>query len=240
VGSIKQTAAVLVPLVALVPACGASSSTGTRTARATAQAAASTDPAAGRLGVAHASAGLAGAVAVAKHTYANEINGSRVHSDVRLVAGDQTLLNDLSRGDLAGAQAEAWSTMVNNRGQHITRISVVNGSHVLVNAVWNGNGSFVVAPLARPLYLNGRNLGTLLVSVQDVVGYVKLVHVFSGAQSVVRGSSGQLRTSLPAAARVTLPSSGQVTIAGRRYRVGSFHARGWGTEALTVWVLAFR
>jgi hypothetical protein len=237
VGSAKQRAAVLVPIVVLLSACGASSGTSARTARATAQTAASADPSAGGVGAARSPTGLARAIAVAKHTYANEINGGRVHFDMRLVAEDQTLLGDLSRGDLAGAQAEAWSTMVNNRGHHITRISVGNGPHALVNAVWNGNGSFVVAPLERPLYFHGRSLGTLFVSVQDVIGYVKLVHVLTGAQSVVRGSSGQLRTSLPAAARVPLPSSGHVTIAGRGYHVASFHARGWGAESLTVWVL---
>jgi hypothetical protein len=178
-------------------------------------------------------------LAVARHTYANEVNGGRVHSDLQLVASDPVLLNDLVSGDVTAAQAEAQYKMMNNAILHITRIGVVRGGHLVVNAVWNQNGSFVVAPRGQTLYVHGHNLGTLLVSVQDVIGYVKLIHVFTGAYAVVRGSSGQVRASvsLPAAAHVNLPSSGSVTISGHRYGVGSFKTSGWGGEALTVWVL---
>jgi hypothetical protein len=57
------------------------------------------------------------------------------------------------------------------------------------------------------------------------------------AEVLVLGASGHVRTSLGAAARVRLPVSGQVTIAGRRYFVRSFREIGWGNEPLTVWIL---
>jgi hypothetical protein len=180
---------------------------------------------------------IASAIAVAKHLYGNEINGGRVHHDLQLVAANQLLMNDLSRGDLGGAQAEAYRQMTGIPVEHITRVSVISGRRTLINAVWNGNGTFVVAPLAQTLEFHGRRLGTLLVSVQDVVGYVKLIHTDTGAQAVVRGASGQIRASLPAAAHFKLPRSGYVTIAGSRYLVGSFHLAGWAKESLTAWVL---
>jgi hypothetical protein len=181
--------------------------------------------------------GLAGAIAVAKHIYGNEVNGGRVQSDLGFVLRDRVLLSDLSRGRLSAAQQEAHRRMTGNPGLHITRVTVERGGSMVVNAVWNGNGSFVVAPVKRALHVRGRTLGTVLVSVQDVVGYVKLVHVFTGAQVVVRGASGQVRASLAAAGGTPLPSSGYLTIAGQRYIVGSFHLPGWGAELLTVWVL---
>ena len=180
---------------------------------------------------------IAHAVAVAQLLYANEVDGGRVHTDLRLIAGDQAFLGDLASGNLEGAQTEALRVMTTEGARHITRVSVVDGARVLVNAVLNYNGAFVVAPLEQQLNLHGRSLGTLLVSVQDVVGYIKLIHVDTGAYALVRGSSGQMRTTLPAAARVALPSAGSVTIAGRSYRARSFRARGWKAEALTVWVL---
>jgi hypothetical protein len=176
-------------------------------------------------------------LAVAKHVYGNEINGGRVHRDLQLVAEDQALLADLSSGALGAAQAEAYRRMTSNPKEHITRVSVTRGRRTLVNAVWNGNGSFVVAPLRQPLDSGGREIGTLLVSVQDVVGYVRLVHLYTGAQVVVRGSSGQVRASLATAVHAPLPSSGYATIGGRRYAVRSFRVSGWGGELLTVWVL---
>jgi hypothetical protein len=236
----RITAALAVPLLALVSACG--SGTAPNAARAGVQTSATggvdPDPTVPATGVAAASS-LQHVLAVARHTYANEVNGGRVHADLQLVSSDPVLLNDLASGDMAAAQAEAQYKMMSNAIDHITRIGVLRGGHLVVNAVWNHNGSFVVAPRGQTLYAHGRNLGTLLVSVQDVIGYVKLLHVFTGAYAVVRGSSGQVRASvsLPAAANLKLPSSGSVTIGGHRYRVGSFQTSGWGGEALTVWVL---
>ena len=146
---------------------------------------------------------LAGALAVARRIYANEVAGGRAHFDLQLVASDHALLADLARGDLAAAQSDAYRQMTGNAYYHITRVSVTRGGRALVNAVWNSNGSFVVAPLSQSLYRGGRSLGTLLVSIQDVVGYVKLIHAFTGAYAVVRGSSGQVRTSLSPARRRT-------------------------------------
>ena len=235
-----MSAALGLPLLALVSACGSGSATNAARAglRTSATSSVTQDPTVPGAGVAAASS-LRHVLAVARHTYANEVNGGRVHSDLQLVASDPVLLNDLASGDLAAAQAEAQYKMMSNAIDHITRIGVLRGGHMVVNAVWNHNGSFVVAPRGQTLYAHGRNLGRLLVSVQDVIGYVKLIHVFTGAYAVVRGSSGQVRASvsLPAAAHVNLPSSGSVTIGGHRYRVGSFQTSGWGGEALTVWVL---
>ena len=139
----------------------------------------------------------------------------------------------------AGAQAEADAQLRSpaNHFAHVTRISVVRGSRVLVNAIVNSDGVFVVAPGSRVLRLHGRFLGTLLVSIQDVTGYVKVVHDLTGADAVARGASGRVRTSRGGPTGVRLPPSGHVTIAGRRYSVRSFREIGWGNEPLMVWIL---
>lgn len=239
----RQSAFLLVSFAALIATYeatrpGTTGSSARGASHAAAAARHSPDPVAPAANASATGSKITGAVAVARHIYANEVSGGRAHFDLQLVASNRALLGDLARGDLAAAQSNAYRQMTGNAYYHITRVSVLRGGRALVNAVWNSNGSFVVAPLSRPLYLGGRTLGTLLVSIQDVVGYVKLIHAFTGAYAVVRGSSGQVRTSLGAAAYVHLPSSGRVTIAGRRYAVGSFALVGWGGEALTVWVLA--
>jgi hypothetical protein len=155
------------------------------------------------------------------------------------IARDGVLLDALRRGDVAGAQAEADDQLRSpgNHFAHVTRISVARGSRVLVNATVNSDGVFVVAPGSRVLRSHGRPLGTLLVSIQDVTGYVKVVHDLTGADVVARGASGRVRISRGAPAVGRLPLSGNVTIAGRRYFVRSFHEVGWGHEPLTVWIL---
>ena len=182
---------------------------------------------------------IEGIVDVAKGTYNSETKGSKLFQELGRIARDGILLDALSRGDLAGAQAEADAQLRSpvNHFAHVTRISVIHGSRVLVNATVNSDGVFVVAPARRTLRSHGRLLGTLLVSIQDVTGFVKLVHRLTGAEVVVRGASGHVRSSLGAAARVRLPMSGHVTIAERRYFVRSFREIGWGNEPLTVWIL---
>jgi hypothetical protein len=178
-------------------------------------------------------------VDVAKSSYHSETKGRALSQQLGRIARDGVLLNDLSRGDAAGAQAEADAQLRSpgNHFAHVTRISVVRGSRVLVNATVNSDGVFVVAPGSRALRSHGRLLGTLLVSIQDVTGYVKVVHDLTGADVVARGASGRVRTSRGAPTGGHLPRSGNVTIAGRRYFVRSFREVGWGGEPLMVWIL---
>ncbi len=180
-----------------------------------------------------------GTLYTAKAIYRTEATGTKLHHQLARIARDSTLLNALSTGNLADAQAEADAQLRSpvNHLAHVTRISVIRGPRVLVNATVNSDGVYVVAPATRELRLHGRLLGTLLVSIQDVTGFVKLVHHLTGAEVLVRGSGAHVRTSLGAAARVRLPMSGHVTIAKRRYLVRSFHEIGWGNEPLTVWIL---
>jgi hypothetical protein len=178
-------------------------------------------------------------VTVAKGSYHYETKGAKLLQQLERIARDGILLRALSRGDVAGAQVEADAQLHSpvNHFDHVTRISVIRGSRVFINATINSDGVFVVAPGSRVLRSHGRPLGTLLVSIQDVIGYVKVVHDLTRAQVLVRGASGHVRSSLAAATSVRLPSSGGVTIAGRHYFVRSFREIGWGNEPLTVWIL---
>jgi hypothetical protein len=172
-----------------------------------------------------------------RHIYDNEVNGARVHSDLRFVASDRAFLEELARGEYRSAGARAHHLMVANPIRHITRIALYAHGQQLLNATWNANGSFVAAGQSEQLRYAGRNLGKLVLCVQDIVGDIKLAKAFTGAYALVRGSSGQMRTSLPAAANVALPDRGTLTIAGIRYSVGALHLRAWGGEAITFWLL---
>jgi hypothetical protein len=180
------------------------------------------------------------AVRAAQRAYKRETRGSKLQQETARIAQDPLLLSALARGDAARAQAAAHAQLLSpsNHFDHVTRISVTRGGHVLANATLNHDGTFVVAPARRALVAHGREIGTLMVSIQDVTGFVRLVHRSTLTEVVARGSSGQVRTSLRAAYHVRLPASGATTIAGHGYLVRSFHELGWGGERLTVWILA--
>jgi hypothetical protein len=99
-----------------------------------------------------------GFVITAKATYYKETKGGKLFQQLGRIARDGILLDALSRGDLAGAQAEADAQLRSpvNHLAHVTRISVIRGSRVLVNATVNSDGVYVVAPGTRVLRSHGR------------------------------------------------------------------------------------
>ena len=60
---------------------------------------------------------------------------------------------------------------------HIVRLRVERGGHVLADV----GGPHVTAPVSGMLRAHGRTLGRYVMSVQDDLGYVKLVTRFIGA-----------------------------------------------------------
>src|SRR5438105_3769961 len=165
--------AMLVCVCALAPALGACGSTHLVDADAHADA-----PAASPAfrAAAPAPPGRIGAsVRAARQAYNRETKGFKLHRETDRIAGDPVLLDALARADTAGAQAEAHAQLLgpSNHFDHVTRIGVMRGARVLVNATLNSDGTYVVAPATRTLRAYGRSLGTLLVSIQDVTGFVK-------------------------------------------------------------------
>ena len=85
----------------------------------------------------------------------------------------------------------------------------------------------------------GHDAGTLELSIQDIIGFVRYMHRRYPVDIVVRGKGiAHARRSLAAADPASLPDRGTTTIAGRRYVVRSFHATAFPHERLKVWVLA--
>jgi hypothetical protein len=163
--------------------------------------------------------------------YLTESRGMVIHADLRQIAHDSVLIGALSVGNLNSALAEANRQLV----RHVVRIRVLRGAHVLVDA---NSTSFDVAGSGMQLNAkDGRSLGRLQITVQDVIGFIKLVHKLDVADVVVRGARGHVRTSLKAAAKLSLPLSGCTQIGTHRYVVHSFKETSFTGEPLTIWLL---
>ena len=171
------------------------------------------------------------ALSAAKRRYLTEARGKVIHADLRQIASDRILLGALSSGNLKSALAEANRQLV----RHVVQVGVLQGSRVLVDA---NPTSFDVGGSAVELRArNGVSLGRLQITVQDVIGFIKLIHKLNAAEVVVRSAGGQVRTSLAPLATLSLPRSGCTQIGTHRYVVSSFgEASFWG-EPLTIWVL---
>jgi hypothetical protein len=152
---------------------------------------------------------------VARRIYANERDGAPVRASLRRISRDRAAV----RGDRAELLRQLFLPRY-----HVVRLRVVRGGRVIGDV----GGRFVVGGMSR---------GGLEISIQDVLGYVKLVHAQTGQGIVVRGRPGHVVASSPALARATLPSSGSVTIGGRSLLVRSFSEPGFAGEPLRVWIV---
>ncbi|MCW3064335.1 MAG: hypothetical protein JWN32_1507, partial [Solirubrobacterales bacterium] len=151
----------------------------------------------------------------------------------RGVARNAALMAALQTGRLGVARSIATSLLY--RANHISHIEIVQAGRSIVSV---GKG-FVVG--AKPIALRGRggaSFGMLHVSIQDVIGFVRLLHRRTGADVIVRGQGGRIESSLPPANGLSLPARGAVSVSGRRYHTSSFSTTGLLGEQLSVWVLS--
>ncbi len=164
---------------------------------------------------------------VARRIYRQEAAGAVGHAAVKRLARDRALIAAM-RGNQPAALRAAALRQLFNPGKHVVRLRVLRGGRTLTDV----GGRFVVSPARVRVHGD-----VIEASMQDVIGFVKLVHRLTGAQAVVRGAPGHAESSLAAAAETALAASGSATIAGRLYVVRSFREVGFGGEALQVWVL---
>lgn len=173
----------------------------------------------------------------ARQRYREETQGAVVHAQLNRIAGDQRMLALLRGSDMNALRRYVrgeFNSVWYHR--HVSRMRIVRGSRMLVDV----GVPFVVAPAEKTLRdAQGHVLGTLQVSIQDVIGFVRYMHRKFPVDVVVRGKGqAHVRSSLPAATSMTLPSSGTVTVGGRRMAVRSFPETALGNEPVTVWILA--
>ena len=166
---------------------------------------------------------------VARRIYHHEHAPVVARSTVKHLAQNVALLWALRTGDRAAIRAQARRPVI----PHEVRVRIVRGSRVLMDA---GLPFVVQAAQGELLAPDGTDLGRDQVSIQDVIGYVKLVHRQTGTEVVVHGQAGRVASTLPAATHARLPVSGVVRLAGRPYIVLSFRVGDFVGKPLAVWI----
>lgn len=163
--------------------------------------------------------------------YRLESRGSVIHADLRRIGRDIALLHALEVGNLRAALVAANRQLVH----HVVRIRVLRGPRVLVDA---NSPSFDVAGSSIALRgPGGTSIGRLEITVQDFIGYVKLLHKINHVDVLVRGTAGHFHTSLAGAARLALPASGCVQVGPRRYAVRTLTETGFAGEPVVIRLL---
>ena len=167
-------------------------------------------------------------VAAARHIYAGELHGGEMRADIGHVTGSQALLSAMAGSNPAAVQA-AVHGLVYAPHWHIVRLRVLKAGKVLADV----GGPYIIAPVTGTLRWHGRTVGSYVMSVQDDVGFVKLVSRFIGASiDIYRNGSPLMGTLEPAPPAVS--TGARMTVAGIAYRAAVMQAGAFPSGSLQI------
>jgi hypothetical protein len=170
--------------------------------------------------------------AVAQRIYAAEVRSAETESDKRQIEGYAPLLEAVERRESAAIEAAVHSLVYSHT--HIVRLRVDRGSELLSDI----GGPYILAPVSGLLRAHGKTIGHFVFSVQDDLGYVKLVTRFLGVPLVMRGESGQIPVEgLLNPGPPTIADHGPVSYRGVDYQAYSFKADAYPSGRLRISLL---
>jgi hypothetical protein len=169
---------------------------------------------------------------VAERIYAAEVHSSETDADKRQIEHDAPLLSAMASGDHAAIHAAVHTLVYSHT--HIVRLRVSRGSQLLDDE----GGPYILAPISGRLRLHGKEVGHFVFSVQDDLGYVKLVTRFIGAPLILRTESGNVPVEgLLTPGPADVPDRGPVEYRGASYQAYSFKAAAYPSGRLRVSLL---
>ena len=169
---------------------------------------------------------------VAQLIYAGE-TGGRALIQVHRVQHNQPLLRAVAARDPVATRT-AIEGLLN---EHVVRLRVSAGGRLLSDV----GGPYVLGPARAPLRLNGRQIGNMVLSIQDDEGYKRLAGRLAGLDVLMYMNLNPAHPTLvknslgPSPGAV--PSSGSYRYRGHTYRVFTLHAQAFPSGPLRIVVL---
>ena len=170
--------------------------------------------------------------AVGERLVRAERSGREARQALRLAARYPPFVRAVRRRDPVGLRA-AIVHFFHVKPLHIVRVRATTPSGRLIGDV---GGPFVLAPVSRTIRsAGGSDLGRVTLSVQDDVGYIKLMRRFTGAGVVLRTGDGVVPGS--SAAPAGIPARGRIAVGRRSYATCAFTTQAFPTRHLRVALL---
>jgi hypothetical protein len=169
---------------------------------------------------------------VARLIYTSE-GGAHALTQVHRVQHNQPLLRAVAQRNPEATRL-AIDELLN---EHIVRLRVSAGGRLLSDV----GGPDVLAPVRAPLRLNGRQIGSFVLSIQDDEGYKRLAGRLAGLDVLMYINPNSAHPTLvknslgPSPGAV--PSSGSYRYRGRTYRAFTLHAEAFPSGPLRIVVL---
>jgi hypothetical protein len=164
---------------------------------------------------------------IARLIYTSE-GGPRALVQVRRVQHNRALLQAVAAHDPEAARSAIERLLT----EHIVRMRVSAGGRLLADV----GGPYVLAPVRAPLRFEGRQIGSVALSVQDDEGYKRLAGRLAGLD-VLMYMNGRLVKNSLGPEPGTVPASGPYAYRNRRFEVYTFNAQAFPSGPLRIAVL---
>lgn len=167
---------------------------------------------------------------VGERIYREELNSPDVSATLRHIERSSAFQRAVAAHDAAAVRA----AIVGFFGEHIhvVRVRVTTGGHLLEDL----GGPYVLAPVRGTVRSGGRVVGQFEMAIQDDAGYLRLAHLFTGAEVLMRTGTRQVMGTLsPGPASV--PARGPVSYGGRSYQAYSFTGEAFPSGPLRLSLL---
>lgn len=115
---------------------------------------------------------------------------------------------------------------------HVVRVRVTVGGKLLYDL----GGPHVLAPVAGTLRQGGRVIGRFLMAIQDDAGYLRLAHLFTGGEVLMRTGPTQVEGTL-APGPSSVPTRGTVAYRGHTFQAYSFTGTAFPSGPLRISLL---
>ena len=147
---------------------------------------------------------------------------------------DSALLQAVAARDEAATRKAVIGVVY--AGTHVVRMRVLAPDGSLLSDI---GGPDVLAPVRAPLLLNGRTIGSVVLSVQDDLGYLLLAQRLVGLRLVMykNPTHPQAVMSTFHTAPADIPAEGKFRYEGHQYRVFTLHAEAFPSGPLRISVL---
>jgi hypothetical protein len=167
---------------------------------------------------------------VGERIYQEELHSPTVSATVRQMEQSPSFIQAVGARNVASTQAAIVGFF--RAHIHVVRVRVTVGERLLTDV----GGPYALAPVQGTLRSGGRVVGHFTTAIQDDAGYLKLAHLFTGADVLMRTGERQVMGTLsPGPASV--PDRGDVAYGGHSYQAFSFTGEAFPSGPLRISLL---
>jgi hypothetical protein len=167
---------------------------------------------------------------VGERIYQEELHSPAVAETVRHIERSSAFQRAVAAHDAAATRA----AIVGFFGEHIhvVRVRVTTNGRLLEDL----GGPYVLAPVHGTVRSGGHVVGQFAMAIQDDAGYLRLAHLFTGAEILMRTGARQVMGTL-SPGPTNVPARGPVSYGGRSYEAYSFTGEAFPSGPLRLSLL---